>query len=467
MTNAVVVGSGPNGLAAALTLAQHGVSVRVVEAQDSIGGGTRTTERDNVLYDDCAAFHPTGAASPYFQSLDLENYGLRWRWPEIELAHPLDNARAALLWRDVERTASGLGEDGRAWAKLFGRTSRNFDALTTDVFRPILHVPKHPIKLAHFGVNALLPATWSVKRWHTDEARALFGGVAAHKFGALNTPLSASVGVMLTAAAHAYGWPVAEGGSASIARALAAKLAELGGTIETGVNVTALRELGNPDIVILDTAPDAALRILGNRLPGRIRRAYTRYSYGPAAYKVDYAIEGDIPWDNPDVGRAGTVHLGGSFEEISRIEKQTANGTMPAQPFVLLGQQYRADASRSHNGVNPIYAYAHVPHGYAGDATEAITSQIERFATGFRSRIRATYVRNVAAMEAHNANYVGGDIGAGANTALQIVMRPRLAANPYKTGVDGVYLCSAATPPGAGVHGMGGHNAAMSALKGR
>lgn len=469
MTNAVVVGSGPNGLAAALTLAHGGVTVRVLEAQKEIGGGTGTSERTlpGLLHDDCSAFHPTGVASPYFQTLGLEKYGLRWLWPEIELAHPLDGGRAGLLWREVERTASGLGMDGPAWAALFARTSRDFDALADDVFRPILHVPRHPIALARFGLNALLPAHWTAKRWHGDEARALFGGVAAHKFGTLTTPLSSSVGLMLGAAAHAYGWPVAEGGSAAIHRALAAKLREAGGSIETGVTVTSIEQLDNPDLVMLDTAPDAALRILGDRLPGRVRRAYRRYRYGPAAYKVDYAIEGDIPWDNVEVGRAGTIHLGGTFEEMVRTEAQTVRGIMPERPFVLLGQQYKADPSRSGgaSGLNPIYAYAHVPHGHAGNALDAVTAQIERFAPGFRSRIRATHVRGVAQLEADNANYVGGDISAGANTPVQVLMRPRIALNPYRTGVPGVYLCSSATPPGGGVHGMGGHNAAVSALK--
>ncbi|MGZ8771040.1 MAG: phytoene desaturase family protein, partial [Aeromicrobium sp.] len=466
MTNAVVVGSGPNGLAAALTLARQGIEVRVLEAHDRIGGGTRSTENTvpGMIHDDCSAFHPTGVASPFIQSLGLEEYGLKWLWPEIELAHPLDGGRAGLLWRNVHRTAEGLGVDGRAWTGLFGRVARNFDALTEDVFRPIIHIPSHPFKLAHFGLNALLPATWTVRRWKTPEARALFGGIAAHAFGRLDTPLSSSVGLMLGAAAHAYGWPVAEGGSRAITDAMAAKLTDLGGTIETGVHVTSVADLGNPDILMLDVAPDSAARIMGDRLPARIQRSYGRYKFGPGAYKVDFAIEGDIPWTNADVGRAGTVHLGGTFEQIAHIEAQTVRGEMPLQPFTLLGQQYLADPSRSAGGLNPIYAYAHVPNGYDGDATEAIVAQIERFAPGFRSRIRHAFVRNVADLEAYNANYVGGDISAGANDIRQITMRPRIALNPYKTGVPGVYLCSSSTPPGAGVHGMCGFNAATSAL---
>ncbi|MBC7596662.1 MAG: NAD(P)/FAD-dependent oxidoreductase [Kineosporiaceae bacterium] len=466
MTNAVVVGSGPNGLAAALTLAERGIKVRVLEARDTIGGGTRSSENTlpGLIHDDCSAFHPTGVASPFMQSLGLEKYGLTWLWPEIELAHPLDDGRAALLWRDVGRTAQGLGVDGAAWAKLFGRSARNFDALAEDVFRPIIHIPDHPIKLAHFGLNALLPANWSVKRLQTEEARGLFGGLSAHVFGRLDTPLSSSVGIMLGAAAHAYGWPVAKGGSRAITDAMAAKLTELGGTIETGVMITSADQVGNPDILMLNVAPDAAARILGERLPRRIRRSYKHFKFGPGAFKADFAIEGDIPWANPDVGRAGTVHLGGTFEQIAEAEAQTVRGEMPALPFTLLGQQYLADPSRSAGGFNPIYAYAHVPHGYPYDATEAITAQIERFAPGFRGQIRSTFVRNIADMEAYNPNFVGGDISSGYNNVRQITMRPRIALNPYKTGVPGVYLCSASTPPGAGVHGMSGFNAATSAL---
>ena len=328
-----------------------------------------------------------------------------------------------------------------------------------------MHLPAHPIVLTHFGINALLPASWSVRRWQTDEARGLFGGVAAHAFSSLRTPLSSSVGLMLTAAAHAYGWPVARGGSRAITDAMALKLEKLGGTVETGVAVSSLNELGGADIVMLNVAPDAAARIMGDQLPGRIRRAYDRYRYGPAAFKVDFAVQGGILWRNEHVGQAGTVHLGGTFEQTVEAEGQIVRGIMPKNPFVLVGQQYLADPSRSVGDINPIWAYAHVPHGYAGDATEAIIAQIERRAPGFRKQIRQTFARTVPDMQAYNTNYVGGDISVGYNNARQIAMRPRIAINPYKTGVPGVYLCSSATPPGAGVHGMCGHNAATSALR--
>lgn len=466
VTNAVVVGSGPNGLAAALTLASSGVRVRVFEAADTIGGGTRSSEHTapGLIHDDCSAVHPMGVASPFFANLGLDAYGLRWLWPEIQLAHPLDDGRAALLWQDVERTAAGLGEDAASWSRLFGPLSRNFDDLARDVLRPIVHLPAHPLKLAQFGSNAALPATWTARRWSSDEARALFGGVAAHLFGSLTAPLSSSAGLLLAAVAHAHGWPVAEGGSQSISNAMARKLDDLGGTITTGVTVNSADEFSGADIVMLDTAPDAAARILGDRLPERIRRAYQTYRFGPAAFKIDFAIDGDIPWINPDVGRAGTVHLGGTLSEIVAAEQQTVDGIMPTKPFCLLAQQYLADPSRSAGGLNPIWVYAHVPHGYRGDATAAITAQIERFAPGFGKQIRHTFVRDVSAMEAYNPNYVGGDISAGANTGWQVAMRPRAAVNPYKTGVDGVYLCSSSTPPGGGVHGMCGFNAATAAL---
>lgn len=471
MTNAVVVGSGPNGLAAAIRLAQAGVTVTVLEAHDRAGGGTRTSELTlpGLLHDDCAAFHPTGVASPYLASLGLERHGLRWLWPELDLAHPLDDGRAGVAARDMEATSASLGHDSKRWRRVFAPIVRNFDDLIDEVFQPVLHVPRHPITLGCFGIKALMPATWTAQRFQDEPAKALFMGVAAHSFGRLDTPLSTSVGLMLTGAAHAVGWPVAAGGSEAITRALIAELNSLGGTVQTGVRVTSLDQLREltgvaPDVVMLDTAPTGVLEIVGNRLPGRVRRALSRYSYGPAAFKVDFAIEGDIGWTNEDCRRAGTLHLGGSADQIRAIETGTVRGEMADQPFVLLGQQYLFDRARSQGNINPIYAYAHVPHGYTGDATEAIISQIERFAPGFRDQILATSTRSPAAFEEDNANYVGGDISAGANTALQIAFRPRLALNPYALGVDGVYLCSSATPPGAGVHGMGGFHAAEAAL---
>ncbi|HWJ81676.1 MAG TPA: NAD(P)/FAD-dependent oxidoreductase [Nocardioides sp.] len=471
MTTAVVVGSGPNGLAAAVRLAQAGLEVTVVEAHERPGGGTRTSERTvtGVLHDDCAAFHPTGVASPYLASLGLERHGLRWLWPEIDLAHPLDDGRAGVAARDRRLTRESLGVDADRWDRLFASATRNFEALIGEVFQPVVHAPRHPLVLGRFGVHAVQPATWTARRFEDEPARALFTGVAAHAFSRLDTPLSGSVGVMLAAAAHAVGWPVVEGGTEALTRALLAVLAEHGGEVVTGVHVGSVEQLRDltgqqPDVVVLDTAPAGVLRILGDLLPGRVRRALRRYRYGPAAFKVDLAIEGDVPWRNPACRRAGTLHLGGSAAEIAATEKATARGTMADRPFVLLGQQYLADPSRSAGSVNPVYAYAHVPHGYDGDATEAVIDQVERFAPGFRDRIVAVATRTPAELEVYNANWVGGDISAGANTARQIALRPRPATNPYSLGVPGFYLCSSATPPGAGVHGMGGFHAAEAAL---
>lgn len=472
MTTAAVIGSGPNGLAAAIRLAQAGLDVTVIEAQDRPGGGTRSGELTvpGLLHDECSAFHPMGVASPFFRSLDLERHGLTWRWPEIDLAHPLDGGYAALLGRDQDRTLPTLGVDIIRWQRRFKRPVKNFDKLMADVLRPPLHVPRHPVVMARFGFHALRPALAIAQEFSQEPARALFMGTAAHAFGRLDTPMSASVGLALAASVQAVGWPVAEGGSESIARALVAELTALGGRVVTGTEVTSRAQVAElvgttPDVLMLDTAPAGALRILGDDLSGHVRRQLGRYRYGPAAFKVDFAIDGEIPWLNDEVRHAGTVHLGGTAGEIAAIEKATWQGHMVERPFTLLGQQYGADPTRSRGSINPVYAYAHVPHGYDGDATDAVIGQIERFAPGFRDRIVATSTRNPATLAAYNANYVGGDISAGANNARQLVFRPRVTTNPYALGIPGVYLCSSATPPGGGVHGMGGFRAAEAALR--
>ncbi|OOL33335.1 FAD-dependent oxidoreductase [Rhodococcus rhodochrous] len=467
MSTAVVVGSGPNGLAAAVHLARSGVDVQVLEAADEIGGGTRSGELTvpGLVHDHCSAFHPMGAGSPYLQTLGLDRYGLRWRWPEIDCAHPLDGGEAALLHRSLDVTAAGLGEDGPRWRRMFADLASGFDGLAADLMRPVLNVPRHPLRLAAFGPRALLPATASARWFRTPKGRALFGGVAAHAYHRLDRPATSAVGLMITAAGHRYGWPVAEGGSAAIARALTAQLAEHGGKVHTGVRVRRAADLPPADVVLLDVAPEAALGILGDAVPARIAKAYRRFRHAPGAFKVDFAIDGPVPWADPNCGKAGTVHLGGEFAEIARAERDVATGRMPERPFVLLGQQYVADPTRSHGSVHPLYAYAHVPAGYTGDATDAIVAQIERFAPGFRDRIVATVVTAPADLARQNPNQVGGDIIGGANADLQVVFRPRIALDPYSTGVPGVYLCSASTPPGAGAHGMCGYNAAESALR--
>ncbi|UGQ41413.1 phytoene desaturase family protein [Rhodococcus aetherivorans] len=467
MSTAVVVGSGPNGLAAAVHLARSGVDVQVLEAADEIGGGTRSGELTvpGLVHDHCSAFHPMGAGSPYLQTLGLDRYGLRWRWPEIDCAHPLDGSEAALLHRSLDVTAAGLGEDGPRWRRMFADLATGFDGLAADLMRPVLNVPRHPLRLAAFGPRALLPATASARWFRTPKGRALFGGVAAHAYHRLDRPATSAVGLMITAAGHRYGWPVAEGGSAAIARALTAQLAEHGGKVHTGVRVRRAADLPPADVVLLDVAPEAALGILGDAVPARIAKSYRRFRHAPGAFKVDFAIDGPVPWADPECGKAGTVHLGGEFAEIARAERDVATGRMPERPFVLLGQQYVADPTRSRGSVHPLYAYAHVPAGYTGDATDAIVAQIERFAPGFRDRIVATAVTAPADLARQNPNQVGGDIIGGANADLQVVFRPRIALDPYSTGVPGVYLCSASTPPGAGAHGMCGYNAAESALR--
>jgi phytoene dehydrogenase-like protein len=463
LSEAIVVGSGPNGLASAVALAREGLAVTVLEAEDRIGGGTRSGELTvpGLVHDVCSAVHPMAVASPFLESLDLGRHGLEWRWPEVDCAHPLDDGTAGVMLRSVEETARGLGPDGSAWRRVFERPARSLDVLMEDMFQPFLHVPRHPLRLVNFGLRASLPATGLARAFKTPGARALFGGVAAHAISPLGRPMSSSVGMALITACHRYGWPVARGGSQAIADALAAELRGRGGTIETGVRVT---ELPDAEVVVLDLAPIRVAEIAGNRLPARVARAYRRYKHGPGAFKVDFAVEGGVPWTNDDCRRAGTVHCGGTFEEIASAERDVNRGRMPERPFVLVSQQYLADPERSNGDVHPVWSYAHVPHGYRGDVEDALIDQIERFAPGFRERIVATSVRSPSDLESANANYIGGDIITGANTPVQVLVRPRPSSDPYSTGIPGVFICSAATPPGAGAHGMNGFNAARSAL---
>jgi phytoene dehydrogenase-like protein len=465
---AVVVGSGPNGLSAAVVLAEAGVQVTVLEAHDEIGGGTRTSELTvpGVLHDHCSAVHPMGAGSPLFRSLGLERHGLEWLYPEVDLAHPLADGRAGVAVRSISQTAGGLGVDGPAWRRLFDPLARGFEDLNEDLLVPVAHLPQHPLLLARFGLRAIAPAALVARRWKTDEARALFAGVAAHAMRPFESPGSAAVGMALTTAVHAFGWPVAKGGSRAITDALAARLRELGGTIETGVTVRSLKDLP-PGLVMLDLAPGAAADVAGDLMPARVAKAYRRYRHGPGAFKVDLAVEGGVPWTNEACRRAGTVHVGGTFEELAIAERDVVNGRAAERPYVLVGQQYLADPSRSAGDVHPVWAYAHVPNGWTGDATETILDQLERYAPGVRERVVGLATRSTAGFAAYNANYVGGDVVTGANDLRQVLARPRVAWNPYSTGIPGVYLCSAATPPGAGVHGMCGANAARSALKNR
>ncbi|MCS3781918.1 phytoene desaturase family protein [Tsukamurella ocularis] len=465
MTTGTVVGGGPNGLAAAITLARAGVETTLLEAGDTVGGGLRSFEAivPGLIHDHCAAIHPMAVGSPFLATIDLARRGLRWRSAELECVHPLDDGTAGVLRRTVGDTAEGLGPDGAAWRALFDRPVRNFDKIGPAMLGPLLRVPRHPVALAGFGAPTPLPAGVLARSFHTPQARGLWGGVAAHAFRPLHEPMSSAIGKGMLTAGHAFGWQVAEGGSGAIAAALLAEFEDLGGRVETGVRVTAAN-LPAADVTLFDLDPRQVAAILGDRLPARVRRAFGRFRYGPGAFKVDFAVQGGVPWTNPDARCSSTVHLGGEFAEIAATEKAIAAGRMPERPFVLVGQQYLADPSRSVGEVHPVWSYAHVPSGYAGDATEAIIAQIERFAPGFRERIVGTAVCSTTEMSRYNANFVGGDINTGSKDPLQLVFGPRITLQPYDLGVPGMYICSAATPPGPAAHGMCGFHAATRAL---
>ncbi len=461
----VVVGSGPNGLAAGAYLAQLGATVQVIEANKRIGGGARSAELTlpGLVHDECSGFHPLGLDTEFTRAVDLGAHGLRYLWPEVQYSHPIDgqgNGGAAV--RSPQETAEGLGDP--RWQAVFGSVTENFGAVTADFLGPVISVPSHPLHLVNFGTRAALPISALARALRTDAGKALWAGTAAHAFRPFSSPFSAAIGIALGTAAHAYGWPVAEGGTHSIIDAMAGMILANGGTIETDRRIASLEELGQPDVVLLDTAPAAAADICGDAMPSRIARAYRSYEHGPGAFKVEFAVEDGVPWLHEPSRQAGTVHVCGSYGEVADAEAKVCRGVMPNKPFVLLGQQYLADPGRSNGNVHPIYSYAHVPAGWTGDATEAIIAQIERFAPGFRDRILATHVRSTTDMSRYNANYVGGDILTGANTFDQLIFRPRRTSKPYDTGIDGVYLCSAATPPGAGAHGMCGYRAARRAL---
>lgn len=466
MSTATVVGGGPNGLAAAICLAAQGVQVTVLEATDKVGGGARSGEAiiPGLLHDHCSAIHPMAVGSPFLREFNLDRYGLSWRWPEIDCVHPLDGGRAGVLYRSVEQTAAGLGRDGSRWRLAFGYPAARFDALSEDIMGPLLRLPHHPLMLARFGAPTMVPASALARLFRTEEGRALFGGVAAHAFRPLHYPMTSAIGMGIIAAGHRHGWAVAEGGSQSITNAMVKALGELGGKVETGVRVTAASQLPPADVTMFDLAPSAVAGILGDRLPQRVSRAFTGFRRGPGAFKVDFAVEGGVPWTSPDARRAGTVHLAGTYAELAATEREIYAGRMPERPFVLVGQQYLADSRRSVGNTHPVWSYAHVPNGYTGDATEAIIAQIERFAPGFRERIVGQSVRSTTQMAAYNANYDGGDIMTGTKDIRQLTFGPRITLSPYGIGVPGMYICSAASPPGPGAHGMCGANAARLAL---
>lgn len=460
----VVVGSGPNGLAAAIAAAQRGRSTLLVEAAPTIGGGLRSGEltQPGFVHDLCASVHPMGVASPFFRSLPLAEHGLEWITPPASAAHPLDDGSAAMLWNDLERTADGLGTDGRRYRRIFGRLARDWPRLEPDVLAPI-GIPRHPISWARFGIPALLPAaTWTRLALRTSRARALFAGCAGHSIVPFDYLASAAVGLVLTTVAHVRGWPVARGGSQTIADALAAHFRSLGGTIQTDTLIERAEQLPVAGHTLFDTSPRAMARIMGARLPAGFRRRLERFPHGPGAFKVDWALSAPIPWRDPACLEAATVHVGGSLEEIAVAEAAPWRGEVAERPFVLLTQPSLFDTSRAPAGHHTAWGYCHVPPGSAEDMTARIEAQVERFAPGFRDVIVARAVRGPSTLEAGNPNYVGGDIGGGANTLQHLVLRPTWRR--YATPDPSVFLCSAATPPGGGVHGMCGVHAAERAL---
>ena len=465
--DAVVVGSGPNGLAAAVTMAAAGLRVQVIEGAPAVGGGCRTEELTlpGFWHDVCSAAHPLAVASPFFQRFDLAARGVRLACPEVEFAHPLDGGRAAVVTRSVTETAERLGPDGPAYRRLLGPLAGHMDEICAAILAPLRTPLTHPLAAANYGRRAILPAALVARRWHTDEARAILAGAAAHAMMPLTAAPTAGIGLMLTGLAHAVGWPLVAGGSARITDAMAAALTSNGGRIETGRWVRSLAELPAASAVLLDVSPRTLDQLAGDRLPGRYRAALRRYRYGPGVCKVDFALSGPVPWTNQACRKAGTLHLGGPFEQVAAAEAEVAAGKHPHDPYVLVVQPGVADPSRAPAGQQTLWTYCHVPSGSDVDMTDRIEAQIERFAPGFRDLILARSVRTAAGQEAHNPNYVGGDIGVGRQTLRQTIFRPAARWNPYRTPIRGVYLCSSATPPVPGVHGRCGELAALTALR--
>jgi phytoene dehydrogenase-like protein len=465
--DAVVVGSGPNGLAAAIALAQSGRSVLVVEAAPTIGGGCRSAELTlpGFVHDPCSAIHPLAMASPFFRKLPLNNYGLAWIQPPLPLAHPFDDGTAAILSRSLDETADALGVDARAYRRLMGSFLPEFDSLLEQILGPF-RPPHHPVLLARFGLDALRSAAGlATSRFSGARARGLFSGLAAHSMLSLEQPVSAAIALVLGLAGHAVGWPIPSGGSQRIADALAAHLRALGGEIRTGVTVASLDQLPQSAAVLFDVTPRQFLAIAGDAVPGRYRRALGGFRFGPGVFKIDWALAGPVPWTAEVCHLAGTLHLGGTLEEIAAAECDVAAGRHPERPFVLIAQQSRFDPTRAPAGRHTLWGYCHVPNGSTLDMTDRIERQIERFAPGFRDLILARSVLSPAALEDYNPNYVGGDINGGVSDLRQLVTRPTIRRDPYSTPNRRLYLCSSSTPPGGGVHGMCGYFAAQSALR--
>ncbi len=465
--DAVVVGAGPNGLAAAIELARNGWSVCLFEAAQTIGGGARSAELTlpGVSHDVCAAVFPLGAASPFFNELPLASYGVEWLAPPISLAHPFDDGTAALLHRSIERTCDALGGDGRAWARLFSPFVNHADQLLPEILAP-LHLPRSPLITARFSVKALQSASGLADRHFSGvNARGLFAGIAGHSGMRLDRSPTAAFGLLLAIAGHRVGWPFVKGGAQKLTDALGAYFQSLGGQIVTGARISSLKELPAARAVICDVTPRQLTAIAGDELPRSYQRQLHRFRHGNGVFKVDWALRQPIPWKMADCRRAGTLHLGGSFEEIAAGEAIVVNGGHPEHPFVILAQQSVVDETRAPEGIHTVWAYCHVPNGSTVDMTDRIAAQIERFAPGFRDCIIAEHKTSTAQLESYNANYIGGDISGGLQNIGQIIARPAWRWIPCSTPLRNLYICSSSTPPGGGVHGMCGYHAARAVLK--
>ena len=466
--NACVIGSGPNGLTAAIILAKAGLRTTVFEAQPTLGGGARSAELTlpGFVHDVCSAVHPWAVSSPAFAAFPLAEHGLEWIYPPVPLAHPLDDGSAAILAQPLDETCARLGVDGTAYRRAIAPLVRRWRELVPMIQAPLVRLPAHPWLLVRFGAVALWPAAPLARRlFRTEAARALFAGNAAHSVLPLDALGSAAFGWVLAAAAHAVGWPIPRGGSQSIANALASYFESLGGRIVANSRIQSLDELGDASLVLCDVTPRQFVALAANRLPDRFSRQLEAYRYGPGVFKVDWALSAPIPWKAAECARAGTIHVGGSLDEIAASESALAGTTPSERPFVLVAQPSLFDASRAPAGQHTAWAYCHVPHASTADMTERIESQVERFAPGFRTRILARHTMTPADLERHNANLVGGDIAGGAQDLRQLVLRPTRLL--YRTPLDGVFLCSSSTPPGGAVHGMCGFHAAHAALRAR
>jgi phytoene dehydrogenase-like protein len=465
-----IVGAGPNGLAAAITLARAGRQVLVVEANHEIGGGVRSSELTlpGFVHDVCSAIHPLGVASPFFRAQPLHDFGLEWIQPPACMAHPLDDGTAVMLYRSIGKTARGLGGDGTAYRKLISPIVRNWRGIERYVLGPF-RIPLRPdrlLALSWFGMWALPPTRLVASiAFRGERARALWAGCAAHSMLPPDRLASSAAATLLTTLAHVAGWPMARGGSQQIANSMSAYLRSLGGEIRTDTRIDSMSDLPESDAVLFDVSPQQLLGIAGDALPDRYRQQLKKYRYGPGVFKIDYALDGPVPWRAEECRQAGTLHLGGTFEEIAHSENQVGKGIPADRPFVLAAQQSLFDPTRAPAGKHTFWAYCHVPNGSTFDMTERIEAQIERFAPGFRERVLARHVTTPAQFEAHDANYIGGDINGGIQDIRQLFTRPVPSLNPYRTPAPGIYICSASTPPGGGVHGMCGLHAARAALR--